>query len=147
MILLEQYYYAAPNLVRLEGSRRFPPMAAGFGAFFRAFFCLVTSPSNPSLYRLITLQVELLLFTRPLPLLFILILRTMRASYLFQILSSFFRCPKNLFLVKALRYKNKFCWRNRIPIRVRPFRLQNFFAYKRNKANLDPFHMCFTISL
>ncbi len=31
--------------------------------------------------------------------------------------------------------------------RVRPFRLKNFFAYKRNKANLDPFHMCFTISL
>jgi hypothetical protein len=31
--------------------------------------------------------------------------------------------------------------------RVSPFRLKNFFAYKRNKANLDPFHMCFTISL
>ncbi len=31
--------------------------------------------------------------------------------------------------------------------RVRPFRLKIFFAYKRNKANLDPFHMCFTISL
>jgi len=30
-------------------------------------------------------------------------------------------------------------------IRVSPFRLKNFFAYKRNKANLDPFHMCFTI--
>ncbi len=28
-----------------------------------------------------------------------------------------------------------------------PFRLKNYFAYKRNKANLDPFHMCFTISL
>jgi hypothetical protein len=34
-----------------------------------------------------------------------------------------------------------------IPSRVRPFRLKKFFAYKRNKANLDPFHMCFTISL
>jgi hypothetical protein len=34
-----------------------------------------------------------------------------------------------------------------IRIRVRPFRLNFFFAYKRNKANLDPFHMCFTISL
>jgi hypothetical protein len=31
--------------------------------------------------------------------------------------------------------------------RVRPFRLKKIFAYKRNKANLDPFHMCFTISL
>jgi hypothetical protein len=31
--------------------------------------------------------------------------------------------------------------------RVRPFRLKFFFAYKRNKAKLDPFHMCFTISL
>jgi hypothetical protein len=31
--------------------------------------------------------------------------------------------------------------------RVSPFRLKKFFAYKRNKANLDPFHMCFTISL
>ena len=31
--------------------------------------------------------------------------------------------------------------------RVRPFRLKIFFAYKRNKANLDPVHMCFTISL
>jgi hypothetical protein len=31
--------------------------------------------------------------------------------------------------------------------RVSPFRLKNLFAYKRNKANLDPFHMCFTISL
>jgi hypothetical protein len=31
--------------------------------------------------------------------------------------------------------------------RVRPFRLKIFFAYKRNKADLDPFHMCFTISL
>jgi hypothetical protein len=34
-----------------------------------------------------------------------------------------------------------------IPYRVSPFRLKNFFAYKRNKANLDPFHLCFTISL
>jgi hypothetical protein len=34
-----------------------------------------------------------------------------------------------------------------IVTRVSPFRLKNFFAYKRNKANLDPFHMCFTISL
>jgi hypothetical protein len=31
--------------------------------------------------------------------------------------------------------------------RVRPFRLKNFFTYKRNKVKLDPFHMCFTISL
>jgi hypothetical protein len=31
--------------------------------------------------------------------------------------------------------------------RVSPFRLKFFFAYKRNKANLDPFHLCFTISL
>jgi hypothetical protein len=31
--------------------------------------------------------------------------------------------------------------------RVRPFCLKIFFAYKRNKANLDPFHMCFAISL
>ncbi len=30
---------------------------------------------------------------------------------------------------------------------VSPCRLKIFFAYKRNKANLDPFHMCFTISL
>jgi hypothetical protein len=30
---------------------------------------------------------------------------------------------------------------------VSPFRLKKIFAYKRNKANLDPFHMCFTISL
>ncbi len=35
----------------------------------------------------------------------------------------------------------------RVWTRVRPFRLKIFFAYKRNKANLDPFHMCFTISL
>ena len=34
-----------------------------------------------------------------------------------------------------------------IPARVSPFRLKKIFAYKRNKANLDPFHMCFTISL
>jgi hypothetical protein len=34
-----------------------------------------------------------------------------------------------------------------VPSRVRPFGLKIFFAYKRNKANLDPFHMCFTISL
>ena len=34
-----------------------------------------------------------------------------------------------------------------VRIRVRPFRLKIFFAYKRNTANLDPFHMCFTISL
>jgi hypothetical protein len=31
--------------------------------------------------------------------------------------------------------------------RVSPYRLKFFFAYKRNKANLDPFHLCFTISL
>ncbi len=31
--------------------------------------------------------------------------------------------------------------------RVSPFRLKFVFAYKRNKANLDPFHLCFTISL
>jgi hypothetical protein len=31
--------------------------------------------------------------------------------------------------------------------RVSPFRFKKIFAYKRNKANLDPFHMCFTISL
>ncbi len=31
--------------------------------------------------------------------------------------------------------------------RVRPFCLKFFFASKRNKAKLDPFHMCFTISL
>ncbi len=31
--------------------------------------------------------------------------------------------------------------------RVSPFRLKKIFACKRNKANLDPFHMCFTISL
>ncbi len=31
--------------------------------------------------------------------------------------------------------------------RVSPFRFKKFFACKRNKANLDPFHMCFTISL
>ncbi len=36
---------------------------------------------------------------------------------------------------------------NRSQTRVSPFRLKIFFAYKRNKANLDPFHMCFTISL
>jgi hypothetical protein len=34
-----------------------------------------------------------------------------------------------------------------VPTRVSPFRLKFFFAYKRNEANLDPFHMCFTISL
>ena len=33
------------------------------------------------------------------------------------------------------------------PSRVSPFRLKKIFAYKRNKANLDLFHMCFTISL
>ncbi len=32
-------------------------------------------------------------------------------------------------------------------IRVRPFCLKIFFAYLRNKANLDPFHMCFACSL
>ncbi len=32
-------------------------------------------------------------------------------------------------------------------IKVRPFRKKNVLPYKRNKANLDPFHMCFTISL
>jgi hypothetical protein len=38
--------------------------------------------------------------------------------------------------------------RHRPPLyRVCPFRLKIFFAYKRNKAKLDPFHMCFTISL
>jgi hypothetical protein len=31
--------------------------------------------------------------------------------------------------------------------RVSPFHLIFFFACKRNKANLDPFHLCFTISL
>ncbi len=31
--------------------------------------------------------------------------------------------------------------------RVSPFRLKKIFAYKRNKANLDQFHLCFTISL
>jgi hypothetical protein len=31
-----------------------------------------------------------------------------------------------------------------VKTRVSPFRLKIF---KRNKANLDPFHMCFTISL
>jgi hypothetical protein len=30
---------------------------------------------------------------------------------------------------------------------VRPYRLKKIFAYKRTKANLDQFHMCFTISL
>ncbi len=34
-----------------------------------------------------------------------------------------------------------------IQSRVSPFSLKKFFAYKRNKANVDPFHMCFTISL
>jgi hypothetical protein len=34
-----------------------------------------------------------------------------------------------------------------ITVRVSPFRIKIFFAYKRNKANLDPFHMCYTISL
>jgi hypothetical protein len=34
-----------------------------------------------------------------------------------------------------------------VPDRVSPFRFKKFLAYKRNKANLDPFHMCFTISL
>jgi hypothetical protein len=36
---------------------------------------------------------------------------------------------------------------NNVLTRVRPFRLKFFIAYKRNKAKLDPFHMCFTISL
>jgi hypothetical protein len=31
--------------------------------------------------------------------------------------------------------------------RVSPFHLQIVIAYKRNKVKLDPFHMCFTISL
>ena len=35
----------------------------------------------------------------------------------------------------------------RARIRVSPFRLKKIFACKRNKANLDPFHMCFTFSL
>ncbi len=34
-----------------------------------------------------------------------------------------------------------------VSLKVRPYRLKFFFAYKRNKANLDQFHMCFTISL
>jgi hypothetical protein len=34
-----------------------------------------------------------------------------------------------------------------VSCKVRPYRLKIFFAYKRNKANLDQFHMCFTISL
>ncbi len=33
------------------------------------------------------------------------------------------------------------------PTRVRPFRLNIFFAYKRNKAKLDPYRMCFACSL
>ncbi len=37
--------------------------------------------------------------------------------------------------------------RERETSRVSPFRLKICFAYKRNKANLDPFHLCFTISL
>ncbi len=32
-------------------------------------------------------------------------------------------------------------------VRVRPFYLKIVFAYKWNKAKLDPFHMCFAISL
>ncbi len=36
---------------------------------------------------------------------------------------------------------------DKVPARVSPFRLNFFFAYKRNKANLDPFHLCFTITL
>ena len=31
--------------------------------------------------------------------------------------------------------------------RVSPFCLKIFFAYNRNKAKLDPFHMCFSCSL
>jgi hypothetical protein len=34
-----------------------------------------------------------------------------------------------------------------VPSKVRPFRKKKILAYKQNKANLDPFHMCFTISL
>jgi hypothetical protein len=34
-----------------------------------------------------------------------------------------------------------------VGLRWARFRLKIYFAYKRNKANLDPFHMCFTISL
>jgi hypothetical protein len=30
---------------------------------------------------------------------------------------------------------------------VGSFRLKFFFAYKQNKTKLDPFHMCFAISL
>jgi hypothetical protein len=34
-----------------------------------------------------------------------------------------------------------------VTTRVSPYRFKFFFACKRNKANLDPFHLCFTISL
>ncbi len=52
---------------------------------------------------------------------------------------------ENLFLWMCLRIL--IGNHQRVCIRVSPFRLKKFFAYKRNKANLDPFHMCFTISL
>jgi len=48
-------------------------------------------------------------------------------------------------LVLPFMYHVAGIWDHRI--RVSPFRLKLFFAYKRNKANWDPFHMCFTISL
>ncbi len=47
----------------------------------------------------------------------------------------------------VLFFLASFCVGTCAGIRVSPFRLKKFFAYKRNKANLDPFHMCFTISL
>jgi hypothetical protein len=48
---------------------------------------------------------------------------------------------------KKRTQKNRNETEDRMVTRVSPFRLKKFFAYKRNKANLDPFHMCFTISL
>jgi hypothetical protein len=48
----------------------------------------------------------------------------------------------------SLKFWFRFFWyKVSVQIRVSPYRFKFFFAYKRNKANLDPFHLCFTISL
>ncbi len=49
------------------------------------------------------------------------------------------------YIIVLYSFLRKF--RNCYFCRVSPFRFKKIFAYKRNKANLDPFHMCFTISL
>ncbi len=52
-----------------------------------------------------------------------------------------FYCSAYFYLVYCIMLSTN------VESRVSPFRKKIFFAYKRNKANLDPFHLCFTISL